>query len=69
MLIKKLADKTRNSVEENKAIIGVPVIVQPIVVAVEPAAVPVGVRHIPIAVRVPKLRQKPSVTPPREVSN
>ena len=45
-------------------IIGVPIVVQPIVVAVEPVAVPVGVRHIPIAVGVAKLRQKSSVAPP-----
>ena len=58
---------TKSRVEENNAVVGVPLVVQPIAVPLETRTIPVHNWHIPVAVRVAEDgRAGPPLSLPRE---
>jgi hypothetical protein len=47
--------ETKKSNEEENPIVGVPLILKPIGVAIELATIPVGIGHVPVAVGVAEI--------------
>jgi len=50
----KMRERNEESCEGNGRVVGIPVIVEPVVVPVPLAVVEVQVQHVPIAIRVPQ---------------